>query len=276
MRKKPWFFILCLPLISITPSHTEEAVLTVIPVNNRPAEELKPLLEPLLENGKVMADGANLIISTTPDRLPEIKALIRKLDVSPANLIITVIQSSSANASELNAQTHATLNRPNYRISPNTSIASGHYYQTDEQTNHDSTQIIRTLDGNPAFISSGRLSPNTTSQIYGNAYGPPAINTQTQYIATSSGFAVTPRLLDNEVILDIQPWLEQTNRRRQIETQNAHTNLRIRLGEWIELGNSDENSQRANSSNFARVRQTDSNQIHLLIKVDKVDNSNRR
>lgn len=262
-----WLLLITV-IITGHPALAEIPVLEVIPINNRPAAELIPLLEPLLnEQGRLVADGANLIVSTTPENLPELKALIRKLDVRPVDLIITVVQSTSSTAEQLNAAIRAKISgsKP-----ANTGLTISHYYQTEDQRGQDNTQTLRVLAGNPAYIRSGLLTPTTHTEVYGNAYGQPLASSGTSYQETSSGFAVTPQLSGNDgVILDVEPWSGQFNTHKQIRTQSSHTTLRAKLGEWVELGVIDENNQRAAGGNFARVLQTDAIRSHILVKVDK-------
>ncbi len=81
-----------------------EPVMEVITVYNRPAEELRPLLLPLLEGSdQVVANGDSLIVKTEPERLQTITNLIRKLDNPLHNLMISVIQSRDVTADQLNA-----------------------------------------------------------------------------------------------------------------------------------------------------------------------------
>jgi hypothetical protein len=59
--------------------------------------------------------------------------------------------------------------------------------------------------------------------------------------------------------------------RGQIQSQSAQSSLRVNLGEWVELGGISENSQYSSSSRLANVRQTGNNQMHILVKVEKVN-----
>jgi len=82
-------------------SFAAETVIEVIPLYNRPASEIQPLISPMLEDtDRVIADGSNLIVRTTPDRLNEIKKFINNLDTRPNNLTITVIQSKHTTADD--------------------------------------------------------------------------------------------------------------------------------------------------------------------------------
>ncbi|WP_174625834.1 hypothetical protein [Candidatus Methylobacter favarea] len=249
-----------------------ETIIEVVPLHNRPASEIQPLLAPLLENSDRLIDnGSSLLVKTTPERLAEIKSLINKLDTGLNNLVITVMQSSHATADELNAAAGIRLNSPIAEPSKASGKIAGRIYQTQDQDAHESMQTIRTMEGNTAFIKAGRTYPITTTQSYYSAYGYPDGSTNTEFIDATAGFAVTPRLAGEQAVLDISPWSDSMNARNQIQTQNAQSRLRIKLGEWIELGGIDENSQSGSDGHFSRRRQTDESRLRILIKVDKTD-----
>ncbi|MGZ8193783.1 MAG: hypothetical protein ACXWTW_09560, partial [Methylobacter sp.] len=127
------------------------------------------------------------------------------------------------------------------------------------------------VEGNTAYIKAGNKYPITTTQTYYSGYGYPDVSTNTEFIDATTGFAVTPRLAGEQAVLDISPWSDRINTRNQIQTQNAQSTLRINLGEWIELGGIDENSQSSGNRNFSRIWQTGESTLRILIKVDKTD-----
>ncbi len=55
-------------------------------------------------------------------------------------------------------------------------------------------------------------------------------------IEATTGFEVTPRLVGQQVELDVAPWSDRFNNQGQIETQGANTTIRVNLGEWVDLG----------------------------------------
>ncbi len=252
-------------------STVSQAVMEIITVNNRPASEVKTLLAPLLQpEDVVVANGANLIIRTSPERLIEIQEIISTLDTPLENLIITVVQGRNISADEFNAaanfKAHVST-RDSYR---NPVQINARLRQTKNNTITDNTQTLRTLDGQPAYIKVGNVNPVQNIQYHPSAYGYPAISTHTQYIETSTGFAVTPRLTgNNRVILNISPWSDQMSNNRQISTQGAQTTLQVQLGEWIELGGNIENSQSTTRGILSEVRSTQTQNMHILIKVEK-------
>lgn len=250
------------------PAFAEPSIIEVIPLANRPASEIQPLLEPLLDyTDQVLADGANLVVKTTPDRLAGIKALINKLDTRLNDLVITVMQSRNLTAEELNAVARVTFNSPIDDLSKARARLYGHYYQTLDRYANESTQAIRTLEGNTAYIQAGNTYPTENVQIYDSGYGATASST-TAFIEATTGFAVTSRLAGGQAILEVSPWSKELNARGQIESQQAQATLRVNLGEWVELGGINEDSQNSSSGNLTRIRQTSQNRLRVLVKVD--------
>lgn len=248
----------------------QETVLEALPVFNRPASEIQPLIEPLLDIGDMaIADGSNLIVRTTPDRLTAIKQLLSQLDKPTNNLIITVLQSRSGSADELNAAARAQLQIPVDHPSHARGRIAGHIYQTQGQNTDESSQTLRTLEGNTAYIKTGKLHPVENVYIGSPVYGYPSVSSQTRLIEASTGFAVTPRLAGDQVILEVSPWSDRMDARGQLQTQGAQSTLRVKLGEWVELGGIDESADSSSYGTLSRTRQTRQSQLHILVKVDK-------
>ncbi len=232
-----------------------DSIIEVIPLANRTASEIVPLIAPLLDNNTQLIDnGSNLLVKTAPNRLAEIKAIIKQLDVRQSNLLITVIQSRQTTAEELNAA--ATIKN----TSESGRTGNAHIYQTQDSDREQNTQSIRTLEGVPAHIRTGNAYPKQNF----SAYGYP---TTTEFTEATTGFDVTPRLVGQQVILSVAPWSDKMNGRGQLETQNAQATIRINLGVWVELGGVNENSN--NVSTY--TREIDKSQMHILVKVDRLD-----
>ena len=253
-------------------SFAAETMTEVITLFNRPASEILPLINPLLEDtDRVIADGSNLIVKAAPERLGEIIMLIDKLDAPLNNLIITVIQSRHLTARELNAAVKLSRNS---RLKPG-AVITGHHYQTNDQNSSESIQTIRTLEGRTANITVGKSYPTENIQINNSGYGFPYIYPTTEYMDATTSFEVTPRLIgqnpsleNQQVILEVSPSSTQTNIQGAFENKNLQTTVKINLGEWVELGRSGQNNE---VQKHITLRQTTNTNWHTLIKVDKAD-----
>lgn len=270
--KKLFVLVIFKLLLSGCAYAADDAVIEVIPLLNRPASEVQPLLEPLLDiDDRVTADGSNLLVRTTPERLAEILSIIDSLDTRQGNLIITVLQSRQATADELNAQIRAQLGIAGNDLSKSTGKITAYYRRTQDGSAHDNLQTIRTLDGKPAFIKTGTTYPVQNYQTNNSGYGYSGISTSTQFIDAITGFSVTPRLLGQQVMLDVSPWSDNAVAQGRIQTQEAQSTLTVNLGEWIEIGGADESMQSIGNRVLAHNWQTNFNKLHILIKVDRAE-----
>jgi len=269
MNKIRWIIVL---FWLSTVAYAEESIIEVIPLYNRPASELQPLISPLLDGtDQVRADGSNLLVKTTPERLANIQALVQQLDVRQHSFVITVMQSRQTTAADLNAALRTRLAYQNDRLGSSNVEVKGHIYQTQDSDANESTQVLRTLEGESAIIKMGKVYPVQNVQVYQNGYGGMAASTNTQMVEAATGFSVTPRLSGQQVTLAVAPWSDAMNNRGQIETQSASSTLTANLGEWVELGGVNETEQYSSTGAPVRVRQTNDNQLHILVKVDQAD-----
>jgi hypothetical protein len=265
--------LIYLSLFSI--SSANATVMEVIPLHNRPASELIPLISPLLERSEHIIDnGSNLIIKASPVRLEEIKLLITKLDKGLKNLSITVLQSKSKTAEDLNAS----INIKEFDHPSNLSGRTrGRYASTEELDSNDSTQVVRTLEGRPAYIKIGGIYPVNSYSVSGWGRGgrrrrrDTDISSDTEFIEATKGFAVTARLTGHQVTIGVNPWSDRMNKQGIIETQSASTILQARLGEWVEIGNVSESIQTTRDGHISHRYSTKTTKIRILIKVEKLN-----
>jgi type II secretory pathway component GspD/PulD (secretin) len=249
-----------------------ELIVEVIPVYNRPASEIQPLLMPLLETAdQIVANGDNIILKTTPERLQTVTNIIRKLDNQLSNLQITVIQSREVTADQLNAGLDMDLNIPSSNPADARGSVVGYFNEFQGRSNNQNRQTIRTLDGAPAQIKVGRSVPVSTYQSYRDSYGYPNKNRSIQYIEATTGFQVTPRLVGQQVTLEVSPWSDRFDSSGQIQTQEANTTLRANLGEWVEIGAVEENGQSSGSGASSLNQQSVQNKLRILVKVNLVN-----
>jgi hypothetical protein len=270
LKKLNYVFLL---LLAIVPTlSVADSVVEVVPVNNRPASEIQPLLLPLLEStDHIVANGDSIIVKTTPERLQTITNLIRKLDNPLENLLISVIQSRDMTASQLNAGIGFDINVPLQQPGRSRGRVDGYHNQSQGQNNRHNTQTIRTMDGVPAHIKAGNVVSVTNYQNYRNGYGYRYQGQSTQLVEATTGFEVTPRLVGRQVILDVSPWSDNIDAQGQFQTQGANTSIRANLGEWVELGGVDESGQSSGNTMFGYNRQSGQNNLRILVKVDVVN-----
>lgn len=249
-----------------------ETVLDVVPLQNRPAAEIQPLLQPLLTSSdRVIADGTRLIVRAAPAHMQEIRKLIARLDRGMENLLIQVIQGRNISAQQLNARIQARIHLDLDDHAKSKAHITGNYYQTRSHDVAENTQTIRTLNGQPAHIEIGKLYSIPTLQIYQPGYGYPGIVGATTLIEASTGIAVLPRLTGkgDRVLISISPWSEQLQFNNQIDMQSAATTIEAKLGEWVEIGAIGEDSRFQQNGLSSRTYRSKRDNLHILLKVDR-------
>ncbi len=253
----------------IAPAGAED--LSTIELRHRPPEEMVPLIQPLLGPGDVVIPARDsLILKAAPEKVEEVRDLVRQLDKSPHRLLITVTQGRDLSAETLNAQGRLRgridLNRP---ADPSIRFR-GHIYQSEGRDSAGYTQRLQTLEGQSAQIEVGAQIPVPTQSYYGYGYG---YSESIEYRPATTGFVVTPRLSGGEVILELSPWSDRLSRDRfgVIDTQSAHTVIRAVLGEWVEIGGQAEMSMSEESGLASRNYSTRSQQNRIFLKVEDLD-----
>ena len=281
--------ILCLLLAGYLAPAAAQLQVEVIPLKHRTAEQIVPILAPLVTGGGAVTGMNNqLIIKTTPSNLEQLKQVLASLDTPLHRLMITVRQDAEDSAMRNRASLEGTYSNGDVTVSgseprrgsPGTSLGV-----TDENGNHirlrtDSERTrtaenndfrVQTVEGQPAWIQTGKSVPikNRTAYIGRNGV---TVQDTVDYQDVTSGFYVIANLHGDQVTLAISPNMsrQRPHRNGTVEVQNIETTVQGRLGEWIPIGGIDQSSSRdgnavlSGSSSHIRKSRT------VLLKVDEI------
>lgn len=187
--------------------------ISLMSLHYRSAEELAPLLAPLIGPGETLVPHDDqLIVKANPATVTRIKALLEQLDQRQHRLLISVTQTQQRHTQDLDST-----------IQRQPPLAA-----RQQQTRDSAIQQVQTLDGHAAMIEVGQQIPLRTGYGPGFQYR--------QYQPVTTGFTVTPRRIGQEVHLTITPWSDRLEQNQVIATQAAHMDIRIPLGQWVDLG----------------------------------------
>ena len=265
--------------------------LEVIALQHRSAEEVLPIIRPLLDQGDV-ASGMNyqLILRTSPHNIEQIRKLLRSIDVAPRRLKITVMQdvdsetvarltevSGSVGLSRdarvavpggggtggLNVELGRGQDRLKARVTSARSIE-------DERN----TQQLQVLEGNRALVRSGKSVPVPQRQVIQDQWGTRVIDS-TQYQEVNSGFYVLPRISGDRVTLEISAQNDAlvpgSGDQPVMRVQQASSTVSGRLGEWLEVGGLGQQQNHDDSAISTRGASRASGQRSVLIRVEEVE-----
>ncbi len=152
--------------------------LRVVELRHRLADDVLPVVRPLLAEGGVLTgiDGL-LFVRTNPANVEQILAAIAAIDRAPRQLLITVGQGTAGDSSTAGAQGAVVIAKD--------SSARVQVGGRSQQADIGNVSSIRTLEGNETYIAVGQSSP---------------------YRSADSGFHATARVSGGTVTL-VQCWI---------------------------------------------------------------------
>jgi type II secretory pathway component GspD/PulD (secretin) len=243
------------------------AATEVVPLNYRTSDDLLPTVKSMLGNeGTVSAYGNKLIINAEPDKISEIRDLLGQLDTAPKRLLITVDTSDSSNQSNSGYSVNGQVVAQNGQVSGRSQTRIINYGSTSRD---GGVQQVQANEGTPALIQVGQSVPITTTQTDG--YGYPQSNTQ--YRNVTQGFYVTASVTGDIVHLSISTNRDRMSQERPdaIKVQSTDTQVSGRLGEWITLAGTSDQSRADEQGVIRRYSTQGRDDMTLRVKVDSLD-----
>jgi len=281
--------LISVALVSLT-VQAQNTVLEVIPLRYRMAQELIPIIQPMLaREGSVSGFQGQLIVRTTPANLEEIKRILASLDTAPRQLVITVRQESEVERSRSSAEVSGSVGGDHGRVTiPGSGDTRGgnvvlrdgddrlrvNVLEGSGSERDRSEQTVRVMEGREAFVSVGRSVPVRERQVQRTVVGGRVVEQvveSAQYRDVASGFYVLPRVSGDRVTLDVSAQRESLSRRQagSVNVQSLVTTLSGRLGEWMEIGGVGRDASGQQAVLLGRSATSSRDSRRVLIKVDE-------
>lgn len=246
--------------------------LTVIDLKYRRAEELIPVLQPLLEQGGALTgQDYKLFVRASGANLAQLRSAVAQLDKQQRQMLVSVRRSTAQDLQREQASASGTLRTGDGSVSVNERPRSGsgatvRAGERNLQTADSSVSSVQVLEGNAAFIATGTSVPVVTAFAVGGGHRPFVAGT-VEHRNLQRGFIVTPRVNGDQVILDISQQDERVDG-GGIQSQSLNTQVMGRLGTWIPLGGVSESSSRTDRGILSRSHSTGGNELSIWVKVD--------
>ena len=268
-------------------------MLEVIPLKYRTAEQVMPVLKPLLDkNGSMSGMRNQLIIRTSPANLADLKQALAALDTMPRRLMITVRQDADFDRDRTTAEVSGRVSSGNVTVvvpggssSGNVEarrgddVIRGRIESTRSVDSDRNTQTLQVLEGNSAFIRIGQSVPlpqrQVTRTVVNGRIVERVVDT-TDYRDVTTGFYALPRLAGDRVTLEISPQRDtlvspdQNLPRGSVNVQRAATTVSGRLGEWMEVGGMVQSMSTQQSVTLGRTAASSTDNRRILLKVDEI------
>lgn len=264
--------MLLLALLAALPLAAQ--TLEVIELRNRSAEEIIPIVRPLLEPGGVVTGTSfQLLVRTSPANLAQIRSAVAAVDRPARALRITVGQGTLEAASSANVRGGVTAGSDEVRVGINRppGASTGATVQADARNSSGqlrNVSSVQTLEGSETWIAVGQSVPvRTTESVPGR---PGTVRRTTTFSDASTGFFATARVNGDRVTLEISP---QQQRLRPgsggaIQTAGATTTVSGRLGQWLQVGAVQDSGSGADSGLLVWGRHTGSSRYSAWVKVE--------
>jgi len=264
--------ILVLILCLFSFSAAAETEFKIITLQHRFANDLLPIISPMVgENGTATGMDNQLILRASPERMREIEATVAKLDAAKANRKITVNTSNSVQTRQERTEASGKVKvgkvtvGNDRRAPPNSGNVELERNARDAQQN--SSQFINVLDGERAFIRVGHIVPFTQEWVtITRRYV--QIERTTDWQEISTGFAVRPRTVGNQVELAVTPRIARLNQQGFIDFEELTTTLRVTLGDWVDIGATMQQNDEVSRKILGIQNLSSQQKNSLTIKVD--------
>ncbi len=273
-RALAWLVVALAALVATGEVRAQD--LQVIELRYRPAEEIIPIVRPLLEPGGVLTGAEfQLLVRTSPANFEQIRNAVAAFDRAPRSLRITVGQGAASDVEAAGVRGSATIGDDDVRVGVNRPPAGAPGAEVQARARSEDTDLrsvssVQTLEGNETFIAVGQSVPLRSTEVWRGPRGP-VVRESTTYQDVTTGFYATARVNGEQVVLEISP-RQQSYRAADgvIETGGITSTVTGRLGEWIELGAASEQSSDAAAGILVWGRRTENSEYSAWVKVETV------
>jgi hypothetical protein len=259
-------------VLTLISAHAWANEFKIFSLKHRFASDIAPIVAPMVgERGTVSAVQNQLIVRTDANTMREIEAIINSLDTPRVNRKVSFSFDRQTQTERDNTEITGQVRRGqiivgNDRQSP---LNRGRIIieRNTSQVRNNTTQFINVLDGQSAFIRVGQLVPFTQEWVtLTRRYA--HIQTNTTFQEVTTGFAVQPTTLNNQVTLSIHPRIAALNAQQTIDFQELSTTITVPLGEWVDIGGMMQQQDEISRKILGALQQQTSQQTGFWIKVD--------
>jgi type II secretory pathway component GspD/PulD (secretin) len=243
----------------------------MITLQYRFAQDVSPMIEPMVgPGGSVRAIDNHLMISTSPDRFSQIEALLSQIDVARKNVRITVSHSADVRTQQSGVGVSGRARVGDVEVSTSSRAGNGiNINLEDSNTTYSNvgSEFLNVVDGERAFIRVGQSIPYTQQWVLlTRRYV--SVQQTVEFQDITTGFAVRPRYIGDQVELEITPRIARPNQAGFIDFEELSTVVRVSPGEWFDLGGNMQNRDAVSREILSAYRSSGKQNSSLKIRVD--------
>ncbi|MDH3635170.1 MAG: hypothetical protein OES20_10725 [Gammaproteobacteria bacterium] len=274
--------------LALLVSSVQAASITTIQLQNRPAEEIIPIVKPMLgADDAISGQGFRIFLRSSPQTLSQVKDMIEVLDIAAKTLQISVFQGNTRGLSALGLDANIQIESGDASVDIGTdgnnsgdgggsityrsNNSSGNINSTSTRMRLEDNPIhqIRVTEGTEAYIETGEQIPYFSGTHW---IVPGAVIGGIEYKDLTTGFYVLARIHGDNVTLQVSPFKNSQGNARagNIETQYANTTITGRIGEWLLIGGASEQIKRSQSGTASYSSTQSRNNESIWIKTNLV------
>lgn len=263
-----------------------ETELKIITLQHRFPQEILPSVQAIVGNdGSVTSTQNFLIVRASPESMRQVEQLVAELDTEQKNIRITVSHdkkimtqqrgaglSGRAQVGDLQMQIPKQQGEQVGAISRSNqsqSIALD-INDTSLESKQTGQAFLTVLDGQRAFVRVGKSVPYTQqwvsfSQRYPSAY---AVISTTQFREITTGFAVRPRYIGQQIEVEITPRIASLNANGYVDFEELSTVVRVKPRTWLDIGGVMQSKDEVSRAILSGNQTSDQLQNSVLIMVE--------
>lgn len=235
------------------------------------ARDVLPLVEPMVgSGGSVRAIDNHLLVTATSDRLSQIETLLSQLDVARKNIRITVSHAADSAEQQSGAGVSARGRIGDVEVATSRRARNGvnvDLHESSKASSNTGSEFLTVVDGERAFIRVGQSIPYTQQWVlFTQRYV--QLQQAVEFQEITTGFAVRPRYIGDQVELEITPRISRLNQAGYIDFEDLSTLVRVSPGEWFDLGGNMQNKDEVSKEILNTHRRSGSQNTSLKIRVD--------
>lgn len=244
----------------------------VIELRHRSAEQVLPLLQPLVElGGALTGRGYQLFLRASPADRRRVRELVASLDTPPQQLLITVRQDLAEGHRRDARGADGSVMIGTRGRGGDVGAPAGNSRTVSTQ---GTMQRVLVLEGASAYVEIGTAIPMSFTQWMATPRGATEVFGTTYYDAVT-GFHARPQLAGDEVTVELRPE-QSTIGGAGFDRAQLSTTVRGRLGEWIAVGGADARQASPSGSSLGAGYQAQAASRGVWLKVEAADRATSR
>jgi len=253
----------------------------VIPIHYRTAAEVLPVVKTLLSpEGRATFDARTnaLVLIDTDESIQRIRAFLLKYDTPVQQVRIRLKFHEILSSQERSVSASGGVSGEDWKISTGKKSKDGIEIQVDDKKasqRRTSEHFIITTSGSPAYILTGKEIPYRQRWAYlSRRYA--AFTDTVVFRRIETGMEILPVIVGNHANIEVTPRISHVGPdggKGIVRFTGASTQLSVPLGQWVEIGGTDEETNEVIRAILESGTGEDNSTLSISIKVETFGSS---